>query len=281
MLVAAANPCPCGRGEADPECSCAPLAVQRYQGRLSGALADRIDILAAVRQPSAAGDRRRAGRALGGGARAGRRRPRAAGAPARAGSLQRRDDSGRGARLRARGRRGARCSPTSTRAGGSAAAPTTGRCGWPGPSPTSPGPRRSARSRWPRRCSCGGATMAEPRACPRVPAPLLAAGAARPLHREDRDRGGRARARRSCCGSPTRTWSRRRRRRSAASCSAAVEALEERALERELLAAECWACCRHGDALPGAAARRRRRSLGADRARRPGAARRPRAARRR
>ena len=53
MLVAAANPCPCGRGEADPECSCAPLAVQRYQGRLSGALADRIDILAAIRQPSA------------------------------------------------------------------------------------------------------------------------------------------------------------------------------------------------------------------------------------
>jgi magnesium chelatase family protein len=53
MLVAAANPCPCGRGEADPDCGCAPLAVQRYQGRLSGALADRIDILAAVRQPSA------------------------------------------------------------------------------------------------------------------------------------------------------------------------------------------------------------------------------------
>jgi len=54
MLIAAANPCPCGRGEADPDCSCPPLAVQRYQGRLSGALADRIDILAAVRQPSAA-----------------------------------------------------------------------------------------------------------------------------------------------------------------------------------------------------------------------------------
>jgi magnesium chelatase family protein len=54
MLVAAANPCPCGRGEADPDCSCAPVAVQRYQGRLSGALAARIDILAAVRQPSAA-----------------------------------------------------------------------------------------------------------------------------------------------------------------------------------------------------------------------------------
>jgi magnesium chelatase family protein len=54
MLVAAANPCPCGRGEIDPDCTCAPYDVQRYQGKLSGALADRIDILAAVRQPSAA-----------------------------------------------------------------------------------------------------------------------------------------------------------------------------------------------------------------------------------
>jgi magnesium chelatase family protein len=54
MLVAAANPCPCGRGETDAECSCSPIAIQRYQGRLSGALADRIDILAAVRQPTAA-----------------------------------------------------------------------------------------------------------------------------------------------------------------------------------------------------------------------------------
>jgi magnesium chelatase family protein len=54
MLVAASNPCPCGRGEADPECSCAPLDVRRYQGRLSGALADRLDILVAIRQPSAA-----------------------------------------------------------------------------------------------------------------------------------------------------------------------------------------------------------------------------------
>ncbi|HEX5983115.1 MAG TPA: YifB family Mg chelatase-like AAA ATPase [Solirubrobacterales bacterium] len=53
MLVAAANPCPCGRGETDPDCSCAPVHVQRYQGKLSGALADRIDILAAVSQPKA------------------------------------------------------------------------------------------------------------------------------------------------------------------------------------------------------------------------------------
>jgi magnesium chelatase family protein len=54
MLVAASNPCPCGRGEADPECTCAPLSVRRYQGRLSGALADRLDLLVAIRQPSAA-----------------------------------------------------------------------------------------------------------------------------------------------------------------------------------------------------------------------------------
>ncbi len=54
MLVAAANPCPCGRGETDPDCTCAPYDVRRYQGKLSGALADRLDLLAAVRQPSAA-----------------------------------------------------------------------------------------------------------------------------------------------------------------------------------------------------------------------------------
>jgi len=54
MLIAASNPCPCGRGEADPECTCAPLAIRRYQGRLSGALADRLDVLVGICQPSAA-----------------------------------------------------------------------------------------------------------------------------------------------------------------------------------------------------------------------------------
>jgi magnesium chelatase family protein len=53
MLVAAANPCPCGRGEASSRCSCSPTAVRRYGARLSGALADRIDILLAVDQPDA------------------------------------------------------------------------------------------------------------------------------------------------------------------------------------------------------------------------------------
>jgi magnesium chelatase family protein len=53
MLVAASNPCPCGRGEDDPDCTCMAATVQRYQGKLSGALADRIDLLVAVSQPKA------------------------------------------------------------------------------------------------------------------------------------------------------------------------------------------------------------------------------------
>ena len=33
MLVAAANPCPCGRGEESGECDCQPASVRRYQRR--------------------------------------------------------------------------------------------------------------------------------------------------------------------------------------------------------------------------------------------------------
>ena len=51
LLMAAANPCPCGRGAADPRCTCEPLAVRRYEGALAGTLSDRIDILVAVDPP--------------------------------------------------------------------------------------------------------------------------------------------------------------------------------------------------------------------------------------
>jgi magnesium chelatase family protein len=45
QLVAATNPCPCGRlGEPEAACTCAPSAVARYRARLSGPLADRLDL---------------------------------------------------------------------------------------------------------------------------------------------------------------------------------------------------------------------------------------------
>jgi magnesium chelatase family protein len=54
MLIAASNPCPCGRGESDPECGCAPAAIQRHERRLRSALADETEIAVAIRKPSTA-----------------------------------------------------------------------------------------------------------------------------------------------------------------------------------------------------------------------------------
>jgi magnesium chelatase family protein len=45
QLLAAMNPCPCGYlGHASGRCRCTPDAIARYRGRISGPLADRIDI---------------------------------------------------------------------------------------------------------------------------------------------------------------------------------------------------------------------------------------------
>ncbi|MFL6229776.1 MAG: YifB family Mg chelatase-like AAA ATPase [Pyrinomonadaceae bacterium] len=60
MLAAAMNPCPCGFWN-DPtrECRCTPLQIQRYVGRISGPLLDRIDIhvdVPAVRFKEIAGE---------------------------------------------------------------------------------------------------------------------------------------------------------------------------------------------------------------------------------
>ncbi|MFN9576684.1 MAG: ATP-binding protein, partial [Gemmatimonadota bacterium] len=45
QLVAATNPCPCGLlGEPEASCTCLPSAIARYRARLSGPLADRLDL---------------------------------------------------------------------------------------------------------------------------------------------------------------------------------------------------------------------------------------------
>src|SRR5262249_5934804 len=45
LLVAAANPCPCGwLGSGARECICSSAAIERYRSRLSGPLLDRIDL---------------------------------------------------------------------------------------------------------------------------------------------------------------------------------------------------------------------------------------------
>jgi magnesium chelatase family protein len=45
MLVATANPCPCGYyGDRKRECSCTPYQIQKYRNKLSGPLLDRIDL---------------------------------------------------------------------------------------------------------------------------------------------------------------------------------------------------------------------------------------------
>jgi magnesium chelatase family protein len=49
VLIGAMNPCPCGfLGDARRECRCTPQQVDRYAGRLSGPLRDRIDLTVTV-----------------------------------------------------------------------------------------------------------------------------------------------------------------------------------------------------------------------------------------
>lgn len=49
QLIAAMNPCPCGYlGDANRTCRCTPDSIARYQGKISGPLLDRIDMLVPV-----------------------------------------------------------------------------------------------------------------------------------------------------------------------------------------------------------------------------------------
>ena len=52
QLVGAMNPCPCGHcGDRSGRCRCTPERIARYRGRISGPLADRIDIKLEVPAP--------------------------------------------------------------------------------------------------------------------------------------------------------------------------------------------------------------------------------------
>lgn len=52
MLVAAANPCPCGHlGDDTKPCTCSDADIRRYRTKLCGPLADRIDLQLDVRRP--------------------------------------------------------------------------------------------------------------------------------------------------------------------------------------------------------------------------------------
>jgi magnesium chelatase family protein len=45
ILVASMNPCPCGYlGDSRHACKCTPMQIERYMGRISGPLLDRIDL---------------------------------------------------------------------------------------------------------------------------------------------------------------------------------------------------------------------------------------------
>ncbi len=45
MFIASMNPCPCGYyGSKDKECTCTSTMIQKYMGKISGPLLDRIDI---------------------------------------------------------------------------------------------------------------------------------------------------------------------------------------------------------------------------------------------
>lgn len=48
MLVATANPCPCGYYGSEKPCICTPAQIQRYSQRISGPILDRIDLHVSV-----------------------------------------------------------------------------------------------------------------------------------------------------------------------------------------------------------------------------------------
>jgi magnesium chelatase family protein len=54
QLVAATNPCPCGHAGDEDRCQCAQGVPERYVGRISGPLRDRIDVWVTLSRMKAA-----------------------------------------------------------------------------------------------------------------------------------------------------------------------------------------------------------------------------------
>lgn len=52
VLVAAMNPCPCGRYGFDEGCTCSDSEIRRYTHKISGPLLDRIDLHVRVERPA-------------------------------------------------------------------------------------------------------------------------------------------------------------------------------------------------------------------------------------
>ena len=50
ILIATANPCPCGYYGTSKPCKCLPSQINRYQQKLSGPIMDRIDLFANVHE---------------------------------------------------------------------------------------------------------------------------------------------------------------------------------------------------------------------------------------
>lgn len=52
ILMATMNPCPCGYLGSNRQCTCTPISIDRYQKKLSGPVADRIDLFVKVESVS-------------------------------------------------------------------------------------------------------------------------------------------------------------------------------------------------------------------------------------
>ncbi len=53
QLIAASNPCPCGHlGDKLASCTCSPTAIASYRSKLTGPLADRIDLICQLERPT-------------------------------------------------------------------------------------------------------------------------------------------------------------------------------------------------------------------------------------